>query len=130
MFSFKDTHREMSTSNKIPAFQDYEYGHLGRWYIKTTLYNRLLNWKTIFEKIKQLLAKPRSLWLVHFVLTILFVLKLASDMAVSYGNDAFSILVLSTKKRYFSFFMKVFVFQKILLKLKYWQLSKFPLIVT
>ena len=45
---------------------------------------------------------------VHFVLGILFVLTLVSDMAVLYGNDALSI-----KKEHSSFFIKVFVFQKI-----------------
>ena len=37
-----------------------------------------------------------------FVLTFLFVLTLASDMAVLYESDAFSILVLSTKKWYWN----------------------------
>ena len=32
------------------------------------------------------------------------------NMAVLYGNDAFSILVRSTKERYSSFLKKVFVF--------------------
>ena len=49
-------------------------------------------------------------------------------MAVFYGNDAFWILVLSTKKRYSSFLKKVFVFQKICFKV--WEVSKFLLIVT
>ena len=39
-------------------------------------------------------------------------------MAVLYGNDAFSILVLSTKKLYSSFLKMVFVFQKICFKVK------------
>ena len=39
-------------------------------------------------------------------------------MTLSYGNDALSILVLSTKKRYLSFLKKVFVFQKICFKVK------------
>ena len=43
---------------------------------------------------------------------------MASDMVVLYGNDAFSLLVLSTKKRYSSFLKKVFVFQKICFKVK------------
>ena len=47
-----------------------------------------------------------------FVLAILFVLTLASDRVVLYGNDAFSILVLSAKKRYSSFSKKNFIFQK------------------
>ena len=42
--------------------------------------------------------------IVHFVLPILFVLTLTSDRAVLYGNVAFSLLVLSTKKRYSNFF--------------------------
>ena len=49
---------------------------------------------------------------MHFVLIILFVLTLAAE------NDTFSILVLSTKKRYSSFWKKVFVFQKICFKIK------------
>ena len=39
-------------------------------------------------------------------------------MAVLYGNDAFSILVLSTKKQLSSFLKKVFVIQKICFKVK------------
>ena len=47
---------------------------------------------------------------LHFALTILFVLTLALDMAVLYGNDEFSISMLSTKKWYFNFFDKGFCF--------------------
>ena len=39
-------------------------------------------------------------------------------MAVFYENDAFLILVLSTKKRYSTFLKKVFVFEKICFKVK------------
>ena len=39
-------------------------------------------------------------------------------MAVLYGNNAFSILLLSNKKRLSIFLEKVFVFQKICFKLK------------
>ena len=49
-------------------------------------------------------------------------------MVVLYGNDAFSILVLSTKKRYSSFLKKFFVFRfsrKSNSKLKYWKCSTF-----
>ena len=73
------------------------------------------------------MAKLRSLYWVHFVLTILFLLTLASDMAVLYGKNAFSILALSTKKQYSSFLKKVFIFQKICFN---WKRLKFPLIVT
>ena len=46
------------------------------------------------------------------------VLTLASDIVVLYGNDPFSILVLSSKKRYSSFLKKVFLFQKSCFKVK------------
>ena len=45
---------------------------------------------------------------VHFVLSILFALTLASVRAVLYGNVALPILVLSAKKRYSSFFENLF----------------------
>ena len=51
--------------------------------------------------------------MIYFVTVVLFVLALAPGRAVFYGNVAFSILVLSTKKRYASFLEKVLVFQKI-----------------
>ena len=51
-----------------------------------------------------------------FCTPILFVLTLASDRAVLYGNVVFSILVLSNKKPYSSFF---FFFRKLALKLKH-----------
>ena len=43
---------------------------------------------------------------------------MASDRAVLHGNDVFSILVVSSKKQYSSYLKKVFVFQKICLKVK------------
>ena len=52
------------------------------------------------------------------MLTILFVFTLASDMTDLYGNDAFLILALSTKKRCSGFLKKVFLFQKICLEVK------------
>ena len=48
----------------------------------------------------------------------IWVVGQASDMAVLFGNNAFSILVLSTKKRYSSFLKKALVFQKICFKVK------------
>ena len=45
-------------------------------------------------------------------------LNIACDRAVLYGNVAFTILVLLTKKRYSSFLKKVFLFQKICFKVK------------
>ena len=38
---FKDTHREKSTLKlNSNAYEEYEYGHLSRWYIKLTLFKR------------------------------------------------------------------------------------------
>ena len=67
--------------------------------------------------------------MVHFVLTILFVLTLAFDMTDLYGNNAFSILLLSTKKPYSSFLKKVFVFQKMCFKVTVLKMFKLPMIV-
>ena len=66
--------------------------------------------------MKQLLAKLCSFPRVDFVPLVPCVLTLASDRVVLYGNDAFPILVLSTKKQYSGFLKKVFVFLKICLK--------------
>ena len=71
--------------------------------------------KPNLKKTKQLLVKLRSVF--YFVLPTIFFLTLASQRAVLYVNVAFSMLLLSTmlstKKLYFSFFKKIFVFQKI-----------------
>ena len=67
-----------------------------------------------FKKIKQLLPKLRSLWQVHFVLPILFVLTLAFERTVLYGSDAISVLVLSTETPVF--LKKVEDFQKMYFK--------------
>ena len=64
-----------------------------------------------FQKNKAVTGKT-----LFFVLPILFVLILASDKAVLCRNIAFSIFVISTKKRYSSSLKKVFVFQKICFK--------------
>ena len=64
--------------------------------------------KQNFQKNKVVTGKTPFLWQVHFVVIILFVLTLAFDMAVFYGNDAFTILVLS--KTVLQFFEKVFRF--------------------
>ena len=91
----------------------YEYEHLSRWYIKTTLYKTFLYWNKIFKKLKLSLTGKAS----FFVPTILFVLTLASDRAVLYGNDAFLILVLLAKKPYSSFLKKFSFSRKFISKL-------------
>ena len=64
------------------------------------------------------MTKFRSLLQVHFVLPTLFILTVASDKAILYGNGAVSILILSIKKQCSRFFKKVFIFQKICFKVK------------
>ena len=70
------------------------------------------------KKGKYLVAKLRSLLLVHFVHPTQFVLALAFDREVLYGNITLSIEVRSTKKWYFNFLKKVLVFQKTCFKVK------------
>ena len=74
----------------------------------------------LMEANMQIIVKisQKSSLKAHFVVTIFIVLTLASDLTVLHENDAFSILVLSTKKRNSSFLKKIFVFQKIYLKFK------------
>ena len=65
-----------------------------------------------FSKNKVVTGKT-PFFVKSFVLPILFISTLLSDRAVLYGNVAFSILLLLTKKQYSSFLKKVLVFQKI-----------------
>ena len=113
---FKDTHRKNAPSNKTPVLT--KIMKMDNWVVGTSnqlFSKRFLNWNKIFKKIKQF---QNSFLLVHLVLFILFVFTLDFDMAVLYGNDAFSILVLWTKKRYSIFLKKVFVFQRNCFKVK------------
>ena len=72
--------------------------------------------KQNFWKNKVVTGKTSFFVVGYFILTILFVLTLPSDIAVLYGKDALSVLLLSTEKRYFSFLRKVFVLKKICFK--------------
>ena len=58
------------------------------------------------------------LWWLLLVLLILFVLTLAINRAVLYGNIALSIVVLSNKKLFYRFSKKVFIFQKTCFKVE------------
>ena len=72
----------------------------------------------IFQKNKAVISKTPLFVTGHLVDAILFVLTLTSDRAVLNGDDVFSILVVSTKKRYSSCLKKVFVFLKICFKVE------------
>ena len=109
----KDTHREKAPSNKTLALTKSMNTDIQVIGTSNQIFIRSSYTETKFSK--KLLAKLRSLRQIHFVLPILFVLTLASDTAVLYGNDALSIL---TKKRCSRFFKKIFVIQKIYCKVK------------
>ena len=64
------------------------------------------------------MEKLRSFCKINFVLPILFVLTLVFDKAVLYGNVAFPIIVLSSKKPCSSFLKKDLVSQKTCFKVK------------
>ena len=68
-----------------------------------------------FQKDKVVTGKTLSFVIGSFCThhSICLLASLAAGMVVLYGNDPFSILMLSTKKRYYNFLKKVFVFQKI-----------------
>ena len=112
----KDTCREKARSNKTPALT--KSMNMDIWVVSTSnqLFIRGSETETKFSN-KVITDKTPFFVMVHFVLTTLFVLTLASDMAVLYWS-AFSILVLSTRKRYSSFLKRVFVFQKMCFKVK------------
>ena len=86
---------------------------MGSWYIKATIYEMFLYSNQIFRNIYK-----TSFLLISLYIPILSVLTLALDIVVLYGNVAFFIAVLSTKKRYSSFPLKVFIFQKTCFKVK------------
>ena len=112
----KDSHREKAPSNKTTVLS--KIMNIDIWVVGTSnqLFIEVLKLKQNFRKKKeQLLANLRYL---HFVLPILFVLTLASDSAVLYGNIALSILVLLTIKQHSRFLERNCVFQKIYFKVE------------
>ena len=106
------THLRILTGKKQRQIKLQHLQKVGIW-ISGSLVHQINSLKEVF-KLKQNFQKNKVVTVktpfYHdrpiFVLTILFNLSLASDMAVLYENDAFSILVLSTKKQCSSFFEK------------------------
>ena len=82
---------------------------MGRWYIKSILSNRFLNWNKIFEKI---VTGNTSFFKIGSFCSPCYLSWHCLLMTVLCRNDVFSILVPSTNKRYFSFLQKVFVSRK------------------
>ena len=92
----KNTQREKAPSNKTQTLLKD---------MNLDIWRHQMNSLYVVSKLKQNFQKKivngKTPSFVHFVVLTLFVLKLAFDRAASYGNVALSILVFSTKKRYF-----------------------------
>ena len=69
-------------------------------YINQLFIKEVLKLKQNLKQNKVVIGRTPFFLIGPFVITILFVLTLASDMAVLHGGDAFPVLVLSTKKGY------------------------------
>ena len=74
--------------------------------------------KNFLRKTKEVTGKNPFFVIGPSLFPSHYVLSSASDRVVLYGNIAFSVLVLATRKRYSSFLEKVFVFEKIGFKVK------------
>ena len=70
------------------------------------------------RKFQCLLFMLNRSYICYYIICMTVPLTLAFGMAVLYRNDAFSIIVISTKKRYSSLLKKIFFFQKISFKVK------------
>ena len=100
----KDTQGKSTVKWNSSAYKKYEYGHLGRWYIKSTLYQRFLNWNKIFKKSIVVTGKIPFFVIGPFCTQCSICLNVAFWYGSLHENDAFSILVLSTKKTVLQFF--------------------------
>ena len=121
--ALKSIFSETTTICVCTYIPNFKYGHLGSWSIKSTLYQRSLYQNSMFEKNKTQSVKTIS---IHFVLSILFVLTLAFDRAVWYGNAAVSVIekkkkvsviILSTQHGTLVFWKMFSFFRNFVLKL-------------
>ena len=78
----------------------------------------VLKLKQDFRKNKAVAGKTPFYVIGPFCTPHSILLTLASDRTVLYGIDAFSFLVVSTKKQYSSFLKNVFVLQKVWFNVK------------
>ena len=76
------------------AYVKYEYEQWGRWYIKSTLYKRLLKWNKIFNKNNKVVTGKILFFLLGPICTphsiCLYIWLLIWQFF--YGNDTFSIV--------------------------------------
>ena len=128
--SLKDTHREKAPSYKTSTFS--KGMSLGGWYIKSTLYMRLLYWSKIFKRKKKKIDTGKT---VFFVIGP-FCTPHSICLNIGFWEGSFvwictlSVIVLLTTKLFSSFLKKRFLFfRKFVSKLSYWKHSKFQVIV-
>ena len=95
----------------------YEHEHLGCCYIKSSLYKRFLNWNRIFKKSKVVTDKTQFFVIGPFRSHHSVCLSIGNWYGNFFGNEAFSILVLWTKKTV-PFLKKVLILQNICFKVK------------
>ena len=81
---------------KLQPYEMFEYGHLGHWYIKPTLFKRFFNWNKNFYKNNVVIGKVPCFVIGPFCTHHSICLNIAFWYGNLYGNDAFSILMLST----------------------------------
>ena len=114
----KDTHREKEPSNKTPTLT--KSTNMGIWIVgtKNPLLWEVLKLKQDFQKNKTVTSKTLFFVIGPFCSHHSNCLTLTTDMTLLYGNDAFSILLLLTKKGFSSYLSKLFVFQKMCFKVK------------
>ena len=115
-FLIKDTHREKAPPNKTPGV--IKSTNMGIWDvgIPNKLFIRVLKLKQNLQKNKAVAANTPFFFIGPFCTHHSICLNTGFWQSSLNGNDVFSVLVLSTKKRFFSFLKKVFVFQKICFK--------------
>ena len=129
-FLIKDTHREKAPPNKTPGV--IKSTNMGIWDvgIPNQLLIRVLKLKQNLQKNKAVTANTPFFFIGPFCTHHSICLNTGFWQSSLNGNDVFSVLVLSTKKRFFSFLKRFSFSRKSVSKLTYWKRSKFLLIVT
>ena len=126
----KDTHRENIPLCKTEALSKSINMYILAIGVLNQLFIRDSYTQIKFSKQETVSDKSPFFLIGPFLLPTQFVLTLAFDMAVLYGNAALSFVAVWTKKTVLQFLRKVLVFEKTCFKLTYWKRSKSAVIVT
>ena len=95
------TYKEKNFKWNSSAYEKHECRHLGSWYIKWTFYKSFLNWNKIFKK--EVVTGKSLFFAIGLSLTPHSIYLNVGFTQFCMENVAFSILVLSAKKRCSSF---------------------------